>query len=111
MTFMRLPVGKIERTLKVLPGCADILFGGAVMLVTRVLLVGGDEVVRMTLAGVLEQPGFAITSAANAREFLRPARGEESSDVAAKRPAHAKTGSGDALTVVGSSASRKSWRS
>lgn len=27
--FMRLPVDKIERTLKVLPGCADILFGGA----------------------------------------------------------------------------------
>src|ERR1700722_9622982 len=32
ITFMRLPVGKIERTLKVLPGCADILFGGTVML-------------------------------------------------------------------------------
>ncbi len=51
------------------------------MLATRLLLVGDDEVVRMTLAGVLEQSGFAITSAANAPEFLRPVNAKESSDV------------------------------
>jgi hypothetical protein len=36
------------------------------MLATRVLLVEDDEVVGVTLAGLPEQPGFAITSAANA---------------------------------------------
>ena len=51
------------------------------MLATRVLFVDGDEVVHMTLAGVLEQSGFAITSAANARESLRLISGAESYDV------------------------------
>ena len=69
------------------------------MLVTRVLLVDGDEVVHMTWAGVLEQPGFAITSAANARESLRLTSGGESYDVLLS-DLH-MPGSGDALTVVG----------
>ena len=48
----------------------------------------------MTLAGVLEQSGFAITSAANARESLRLISGAESYDIPG-------SGSGDALNVVG----------
>jgi CheY-like chemotaxis protein len=99
---MQLPVGKIERTLKVLPGCADILFGGAVMLATRVLLVDGNEVAHMTLAGVLEQSGFAITSAANAAESLRLISGRESNDLLLSdlHMPGSGSGSGDALTVV-----------
>jgi CheY-like chemotaxis protein len=75
------PAEKIEWTLKVLPDCADNRFGGTTMLATRVLLVDDDEVVRMTLSGVLEQSGFAITSSANVPEALRPICGTESYDV------------------------------
>jgi hypothetical protein len=46
---MRPPIGKIEWTLKVLPGCADIQLGGTTMVATRVLLVDDDDVVRMAL--------------------------------------------------------------
>jgi CheY-like chemotaxis protein len=75
------PAEKIEWTLKVLPDCADNRFGGTTVLATRVLLVDDDEVVRMTLSGVLEQSGFAITSSANVPEALRPICGTESYDV------------------------------
>jgi hypothetical protein len=68
--LMRPPIGKIERTLKVLPGYADIQLGGTTMVATRVLLVDDDEVVRMALTEVLELSGFAITSAANVLEAL-----------------------------------------
>lgn len=102
ITFLRLRLGKIERTLKVLPGCADILFGGAVMLATRVLLVDGDEVVRVTLAGLLEQSCFAITSAANAPDSLKLIGAKESYDLLLTDlyMPESELGSGDALTVV-----------
>ena len=70
------------------------------MLATRVLLVDGDEVVHMTLAGVPEQSGFAITSAANARESLGLIAGGESYDALLSDRHLPGSGSGDALTVV-----------
>jgi CheY-like chemotaxis protein len=78
---MRLPVEKIEWTRKVLPDCADNRFGGTTMLAIRVLLVDDDEVVRMTLTGVVEQSGFAITSAANVPEGFKIICGKESYDM------------------------------
>jgi len=95
---MRPPVGKIEWALKVLPGCADIRFGGTTMVATRVLLVDDDEVVRMALTEVLELSGFAITSAANVPEALRLICGKESYDVLLS-DLH-MPGAGDGLTVV-----------
>jgi CheY-like chemotaxis protein len=68
------------------------------MLATRVLLVDDDEVVRMTLTGLLEQSGFAITSAANVPEALRLICGKESYDVLLS-DLH-MPGAGDGLTVV-----------
>jgi CheY-like chemotaxis protein len=41
------------------------------MSTNKVLLVDDDEIVRFTLAGVLEQSGFAVTCAANVVEALR----------------------------------------
>jgi CheY-like chemotaxis protein len=68
------------------------------MLATRVLLVDDDEVVRMALIGVLEQAGFAISSAANVPEALKLISGEESYDVLVS-DLH-MPGVGDGLTVV-----------
>ena len=41
------------------------------MLANRVLLVDDDEVVRLTLTGLLEQSGFAVTCASNVMEALK----------------------------------------
>jgi CheY-like chemotaxis protein len=64
----------------------------------KVLLVDDDEVVRMTLSGVLEQSGFAITSAANVTEALKLISGPDSFDVLLS-DLH-MPGAGDGLTVV-----------
>jgi|HubBroStandDraft_6_1064221.scaffolds.fasta_scaffold466683_1 CheY-like chemotaxis protein len=68
------------------------------MSANRVLLVDDDEVVRMTLTGVLEQAGFTITTAANVPEALRLITGDESYDVLLS-DLH-MPGAGDGLTVV-----------
>jgi CheY-like chemotaxis protein len=68
------------------------------MSTNRVLLVDDDEVVRMTLTGVLEQSGFTITTAANVPEALRLITGDESYDVLLS-DLH-MPGAGDGLTVV-----------
>ena len=68
------------------------------MSANRVLLVDDDEVVRMTLTGVLEQSGFKITTAANVPEALRLITSEESFDVLLS-DLH-MPGAGDGLTVV-----------
>jgi CheY-like chemotaxis protein len=68
------------------------------MAATRVLLVDDDEVVRMTLTGVLEQSGFTITTAANVPEALRLISGNESYDVLLS-DLH-MPGAGDGLTVI-----------
>jgi DNA-binding NtrC family response regulator len=88
----------VDRTFKVLPGCADTLFGGATMSANSVLLVDDDEVVRMALTGMLEQSGFTITTAANVPEALRLITGDESYDVLLS-DLH-MPGAGDGLTVV-----------
>jgi CheY-like chemotaxis protein len=51
------------------------------MSASRVLLFDDDEVVRTTLAGVLEQSGFTITTVANEPEALRLITSDESYDV------------------------------
>src|SRR5271155_475427 len=67
------------------------------MLANRVLLVDDDEVVRMTLTGLLEQNGFAVTCASNVMEALRRITSESYdvllSDLHMPR-------AGDGLTVV-----------
>ena len=68
------------------------------MSANRVLLVDDDEVVRMTLTGVLEQSGFTITTAANVPEALKLITGDESYDVLLS-DLH-MPGAGDGLTVV-----------
>ena len=68
------------------------------MSANRVLLVDDDEVVRMTLTGVLEQSGFKVTTAANVPEALRLITSEESFDVLLS-DLH-MPGAGDGLTVV-----------
>jgi CheY-like chemotaxis protein len=64
---------------------------------TRVLLVDDDEVVRTSLSFVLEQSGFAVTSAANVPEALKYIS-SESYDVLLS-DLH-MPGAGDGLTVV-----------
>jgi len=64
---------------------------------TRVLLVDDDEVVRMSLSFVLEQSGFAVTSAASVREALKHIS-SENYDVLLS-DLH-MPGAGDGLTVV-----------
>jgi CheY-like chemotaxis protein len=64
----------------------------------KVLHVDDDEIVRMTLTGVLEQSGFAVTSAANVPEALRLISGAETYDVLLS-DLH-MPGAGDGLTVV-----------
>jgi CheY-like chemotaxis protein len=68
------------------------------MAATRVLLVDDDEIVRMTLTGVLEQSGFAMTTASNVPEALRLITGTESYDVLLS-DLH-MPGAGDGLTVI-----------
>jgi CheY-like chemotaxis protein len=67
------------------------------MSTTRVLVVDDDEVVRATLTGVLEQSGFAVTSAANVVEALKHIT--SSSYDALLSDLH-MPGAGDGLTVV-----------
>ena len=61
------------------------------MLAIRVLLVDDDEVVRMTLTGVVEQSGFAITSAANVPEGFKTYLRQGIIRHDAERPAHARS--------------------
>ncbi len=67
------------------------------MATNRVLLVDDDEVVRLTLTGILEQSGFAVTCAANVVEALRRIT-EEPYD-ALLSDLH-MPGAGDGLTVA-----------
>jgi CheY-like chemotaxis protein len=67
------------------------------MSTTRVLLVDDDEVVRMTLTGVLEQSGFAVTCAGNVVEALNHIT--SGSYDALVSDLH-MPGAGDGLTVV-----------
>src|ERR1700684_3070951 len=67
------------------------------MLANRVLLVDDDEVVRMTVTGLLEQSGFAVTCASNVMEALKRIT-SESYDVLLS-DLH-MPGAGDGLTVV-----------
>lgn len=67
------------------------------MTTNRVLLVDDDEVVRLTLTGILEQSGFAVTCAANVVEALRRIT-EEPYD-ALLSDLH-MPGAGDGLTVA-----------
>jgi CheY-like chemotaxis protein len=64
----------------------------------RILLVDDDEIVRMTLTGVLEQSGFAVTAAAGVPEALKLISGSETYD-ALLSDLH-MPGAGDGLTVV-----------
>src|ERR1700733_4993510 len=64
---------------------------------TRVLLVDDDEIVRLSLSFVLEQSGFAVTSAHNVPEALKYIS-SESFDVLLT-DLH-MPGAGDGLTVV-----------
>jgi CheY-like chemotaxis protein len=65
---------------------------------TRVLLADDDDVVRTTLACVLEQSGFTINCAANVAEALKLITGPETYDVLLS-DLH-MPGAGDGLTVV-----------
>jgi CheY-like chemotaxis protein len=65
---------------------------------TRILLVDDDVVVRMALTGLLEQSGFAVTTAANVPEALKLITGSETYDVLLS-DLH-MPGAGDGLTVV-----------
>lgn len=64
----------------------------------RILLVDDDEVVRTSLACVLESSGFTITPAANVSEALKLISGPETYDVLLS-DLH-MPGAGDGLTVV-----------
>jgi CheY-like chemotaxis protein len=70
---------------------------GASMSTHKVLLVDDDEIVRLTLAGVLEQSGFAVTCAANVVEALRHITSEPYD--ALLSDLH-MPGAGDGLTVI-----------
>jgi CheY-like chemotaxis protein len=66
--------------------------------VTKILVVDDDEVVRMSLSGVLKHCGFSVTSAANVPDALKLITGPETYDVLLsdlRMP-----GAGDGLTVV-----------
>jgi CheY-like chemotaxis protein len=67
------------------------------MLANRVLLVDDDEIVRMTLSGILEQSGFTVTCAANVVEALKRISSEPYD--ALLSDLH-MPGAGDGLTVV-----------
>jgi CheY-like chemotaxis protein len=64
----------------------------------RVLLVDDDEIVRMTLSGLLEHSGFAVTVAANVPEALQLISGPGGFDVLLS-DLH-MPGAGDGLTVI-----------
>jgi CheY-like chemotaxis protein len=64
----------------------------------RILLVDDDDIVRMTLTGVFEQSGFAVTAASNVPEALKLISGPETYDVLLS-DLH-MPGAGDGLTVV-----------
>jgi CheY-like chemotaxis protein len=64
----------------------------------RILLVDDDEIVRMTLTGLFEQSGFAVTAAAGVPEALKLISGPETYDVLLS-DLH-MPGAGDGLTVV-----------
>jgi CheY-like chemotaxis protein len=68
------------------------------MAYTRVLLVDDDEISRMSLTGILEQSGFAVTTAGSVPEALKLITGPESYDVLLS-DLH-MPGAGDGLTVV-----------
>jgi len=67
------------------------------MATNRVLLVDDDEVVRLTLTGILEQSGFEVTCAANVVEALRRITAEPYD--ALLTDLH-MPGAGDGLTVA-----------
>jgi CheY-like chemotaxis protein len=67
------------------------------MATNRVLLVDDDEVVRLTLTGILEQSGFEVTCAANVVEALRRITAEPYD--ALLSDLH-MPGAGDGLTVA-----------
>jgi CheY-like chemotaxis protein len=67
------------------------------MLAKKVLVVDDDEVVRMTLTGVLQQSGFAVTCATNVVEALKRITSEPYD--ALLSDLH-MPGAGDGLTVV-----------
>jgi CheY-like chemotaxis protein len=66
--------------------------------ITRILVVDDDEVVRMSLSGVLKHCGFSVTSAANVPDALKLITGSETYDVLLS-DLH-MPGAGDGLTVV-----------
>jgi CheY-like chemotaxis protein len=67
------------------------------MLANRILLVDDDEIVRMTLTGVLEQSGFAVTCASNVVEALKRITSEPYDVLLSDLH---MPGAGDGLTVV-----------
>ncbi len=67
------------------------------MLANRVLLVDDDEVVRLTLTGLLEQSGFAVTCASNVMEALKRITSEPYDVLLSDLH---MPGAGDGLTVV-----------
>jgi CheY-like chemotaxis protein len=62
---------RVEGHLKVLRVAPIISLEEHRLLANRVLLVDDDEVVRMTVTGLLEQSGFAVTFASNVMEALK----------------------------------------
>jgi CheY-like chemotaxis protein len=68
------------------------------MAAIRVLLVDDDEVIRSSLSGVLEQSGFAVTTAPNVPKALKLITGPDTYDVLLS-DLH-MPGAGDGLTVV-----------
>ncbi len=66
--------------------------------ITKILVVDDDEVVRMSLSGVLKHRGFSVTSAANVPDALKLITGPERYDVLLS-DLH-MPGAGDGLTVV-----------
>lgn len=64
----------------------------------KVLVVDDDEIVRATLAGVLEQAGFEVTTSPNVPDALRHISGPQVYDVLVS-DLH-MPGAGDGLTVV-----------
>jgi CheY-like chemotaxis protein len=68
------------------------------MAAIKVLLVDDDEVIRSSLSGVLEQSGFAVTTAPNVPKALKLITGPDTYDVLLS-DLH-MPGAGDGLTVV-----------
>jgi CheY-like chemotaxis protein len=68
------------------------------MAAIKVLLVDDDEIIRSSLSGVLEQSGFAVTTAPNVPKALKLITGPDTYDVLLS-DLH-MPGAGDGLTVV-----------